>query len=168
MPLPTAAANLLLLLCCARDRNACTKSLYTLWRQVQREWSVRSGNVTRTFHVMVTPRVQEEVRKHFGCDSLEGAELEDQGGDGTALTHWEKRLFQNEAMTGTVHTQNPAYSRLTFALLEDSGWYFPNYDMVRRVHRSYLHVHFRAMYPHVNDYRQKRSTGARVSAATSP
>lgn len=42
------------------------------------------------------------------------------------------RLFQNEAMTGTVHTQNPAYSRLTFALLEDSGWYIPNYDMVKK------------------------------------
>ena len=26
------------------------------------------------------------------------------GGDGTAFTHWEKRIFQNEAMTGTVHT----------------------------------------------------------------
>lgn len=29
-------------------------------------------------------------------------------------------------MTGT-HTQNPVYSRLTLALLEDSGWYRPNY-----------------------------------------
>ena len=36
--------------------------------------------------------------------------LEDQGEEGTALTHWEKRLFENEAMTGT-HTQNPIYSR---------------------------------------------------------
>ncbi len=34
-------------------------------------------------------------------------------------------------MTGTVHTQNPTYSRLTLALLEDSGWYLPNYDMVK-------------------------------------
>jgi hypothetical protein len=27
---------------------------------------------------MVTPRVVEEVRAHFGCPTLEGAELEDQ------------------------------------------------------------------------------------------
>ena len=54
--------------------------------------------------MVVTPRVREEVRKHFGCDKLSGAELEDQGEEGTALTHWEKRLFENEAMTGT-HTQ---------------------------------------------------------------
>ena len=45
-----------------------------------------------------------QVRKHFGWDKLSGAELEDQGEEGTALTHWEKRLFENEAMTGT-HTQ---------------------------------------------------------------
>lgn len=70
---------------------------------------------------MVTPRVVQEVRRHFACPDLEGAELEDQGGDGTALTHWEKRIFQDEAMTGTVHTKNPSYSRLTFALLEDTG-----------------------------------------------
>lgn len=32
-------------------------------------------------------------------------------------------------MTGTVHTQDPVYSRLTFALLEDSGWYQPDYEL---------------------------------------
>ena len=44
--------------------------------------------------MMVTPRVVEEVRSHFGCGDLEGAELEDQGEEGTALTHWEKRVFE--------------------------------------------------------------------------
>ena len=98
--------------------------------QVERPWKVRSGTMTRSVSLMVTPKVVEEVRRHFDCEKLEGAELEDQGGDGTALTHWEKRIFQNEAMTGTVHTKNPLYSRLTFALLEDSGWYLPNYELV--------------------------------------
>jgi leishmanolysin-like peptidase len=37
-------------------------------------------------------------------------------------------FLQNEAMTGT-HTQNPIYSRITMALMEDTGWYLPNYDM---------------------------------------
>lgn len=44
--------------------------------------------------MIVTPRVKEEVRAHFNCKLLEGAELEDQGEDGTALTHWEKRVFE--------------------------------------------------------------------------
>jgi len=97
-------------------------------RPVTRDWLVRGGRMLRTVHLMVTPRVVREVRDHFGCPTLEGAELEDQGGDGTAFTHWEKRVFQNEAMTGTVHTAQPAYSRLTLALMEDSGWYIPDYS----------------------------------------
>jgi hypothetical protein len=44
--------------------------------------------------VVVTPRVREEVQRHYKCDQLSGAELEDQGEEGTALTHWEKRLFE--------------------------------------------------------------------------
>ncbi len=37
-------------------------------------------------------------------------------------------LLQNEAMTGT-HTQNSIYSRITLALMEDTGWYLPNYEL---------------------------------------
>lgn len=89
-------------------------------------WKVRKGSINRVMHMLVTPKVVEESRNHFSCNNLEGAELEDQGGEGTVLTHWEKRVFENEAMTG-VHTQNPVYSRITLALLEDSGWYKPDY-----------------------------------------
>lgn len=37
-------------------------------------------------------------------------------------------LFKNEAMTGT-HTQSPVFSRITLAMMEDSGWYKANYSM---------------------------------------
>jgi len=102
-------------------------------KTVQRRWKVRKGTLEKTTHVMVTPRVVEEVRRHFNCPTLEGAELEDQGGDGTSFTHWEKRIFQNEAMTGTVHTAKPVYTRLTLALLEDSGWYIPDYSKAQEL-----------------------------------
>lgn len=95
---------------------------------VRKKWAVRHGYVTHTVHMIVTPRVKENARKHFNCKSLEGAEIENQGGLGTELTHWEKRLFENEAMTGT-YTQNPVFSRLTLALMEDTGWYKANYSM---------------------------------------
>ncbi|KAL6728750.1 hypothetical protein Aduo_010489 [Ancylostoma duodenale] len=108
------------------DRNTIT----TILRE---DWWTGEGKVVHPVHMMVTPRVREEARQHFACDLLEGAELENQGGDGTALTHWEKRVFENEAMTGT-HTQNPVYSRLTLALLEDSGWYKPNYENAEELH----------------------------------
>lgn len=100
----------------------------TIKKVTREKWYVRGGVVQKTVDMMVTPRVVEEVRQHFNCDKLEGAELEDQGGEGTALTHWEKRIFENEAMTGT-HTQSPVFSRITLALMEDSGWYRANYSM---------------------------------------
>lgn len=77
--------------------------------------------------IQVTPNVVREARNYFNCSQLEGAELEDQGEDGTVLTHWEKRVFENEAMTGT-HTQNPIISRISLALMEDTGWYTANYS----------------------------------------
>lgn len=60
----------------------------------RKDWKVKGGNITRQAQVMVLPRVVEEVRRHFGCEDLEGAELEDQGEEGTAMTHWEKRVFE--------------------------------------------------------------------------
>lgn len=66
----------------------------TIRRVVRKNWSIRGGSITKYVDMMVTPRVVEEVREHFNCSILEGAELEDQGGEGTALTHWEKRILE--------------------------------------------------------------------------
>ncbi|KAB7506187.1 Leishmanolysin-like peptidase [Armadillidium nasatum] len=97
---------------------------------VRNDWLVREGEIKKQINMMVTPNVAREAKNHFDCPTLEGGELEDQGFDGTALTHWEKRAFENEAMTGT-HTQNPVYSRITLALMEDTGWYYANYYMAQ-------------------------------------
>jgi leishmanolysin-like peptidase len=59
-------------------------------------------------------------------------ELENQGDMGTELNHWEKRLLENEAMTGS-HTQNRVLSRITLALMEDTGWYEANYSMAEKL-----------------------------------
>lgn len=94
----------------------------------RKEWETVSGLVQHEVLMIVTPKVKQEVRTHFRCSSLEGAEIENQGSAGTQWTHWEKRLFENEAMTGT-YTQNPVFSRITLALMEDTGWYRVNYRM---------------------------------------
>lgn len=94
---------------------------------IRRDWLTGGGKIEKEVHLMVTPTVVREVRSHFNCSSLEGAELEDQGSDGTSMTHWEKRIFENEAMTGT-HTQNSIYSRITLAALQDTGWYIANFS----------------------------------------
>ena len=36
---------------------------------------------------------QEVGQHHFDCSKLEGVQLEDQGGSGTAGSHWEERLM---------------------------------------------------------------------------
>lgn len=101
-------------------------------RVVRTNWTTGEGAIDKEVHMMVTPTVVREVRKHFNCSTLEGAELEDQGSDGTSMTHWEKRLFENEAMTGT-HTQNSVYSRITLAVLQDTGWYVANFTSAERL-----------------------------------
>ncbi|CAL8342419.1 unnamed protein product [Arctogadus glacialis] len=102
-------------------------------RSVSRLWDVRGGLMIRhQVHLLVTPRVVEEARRHFNCPVLEGMELENQGGAGTQLNHWEKRLLENEAMTGS-HTQNRVFSRLTLALMEDTGWYHADYSHAQRL-----------------------------------
>uniref|UniRef100_A0A7N5KQE7 Leishmanolysin-like peptidase n=1 Tax=Ailuropoda melanoleuca TaxID=9646 RepID=A0A7N5KQE7_AILME len=102
-------------------------------RKVERSWNVRDNKiVSHTVYLLVTPRVVDEARKHFNCPILEGMELENQGGMGTELNHWEKRLLENEAMTGS-HTQNRVFSRITLALMEDTGWYKANYSMAEKL-----------------------------------
>ncbi|KAM5152244.1 leishmanolysin-like peptidase [Mantella aurantiaca] len=102
-------------------------------RTVIRNWDVSGSKmIQHKVFLLVTPRVTDEVRRHFNCPILEGMELENQGGMGTEMNHWEKRLLENEAMTGS-HTQNRVFSRITLALMEDTGWYRANYSMAQRL-----------------------------------
>lgn len=47
------------------------------------------------------------MQEHFGCDDVPGAEVEDDGGAGTAGGHWEERIFAvrtaNSHPTFTAH-----------------------------------------------------------------
>ena len=43
---------------------------------------------------VITPRALAAAREQLGCGRLRGAELEDDGGQGTAGSHWEQRLFE--------------------------------------------------------------------------
>ncbi|KIH65983.1 hypothetical protein ANCDUO_03690 [Ancylostoma duodenale] len=58
------------------------------------EWETAKGYVSHDVYMIVSPRVREEARKFFNCPDLEGAELESQGGGGSAFAHWEKRIFE--------------------------------------------------------------------------
>jgi len=90
--------------------------------QITKTETVASGKSTKSVTKIITPTVVSFVRDHFDCPTLDGAELEDGGGSGTALSHWEKRLFFSEYMTGTAE-RFPVKSLLTLGALQDTGWY---------------------------------------------
>ena len=46
-----------------------------------------------TISIINTPKVLEKARLHFNCENLEGIPLENQGGDGSAGSHWESRYM---------------------------------------------------------------------------
>ena len=70
------------------------------------------------------------ARDIFGCDTLSGAELENQPtGAGCYGSHWEQRNSMHEVMAATTVSSVTVYSALTLAALEDSGWYRANYSL---------------------------------------
>lgn len=91
---------------------------------------VMDENLGRMVTRVVLPRVVMRSRYHYGAfsENFTGLELEDGGGRGTSGSHWEKRLLMNEIMTGSVDTRS-VVSKMTLALLEDSGWYQANYSV---------------------------------------
>ncbi|KAG7391117.1 hypothetical protein PHYPSEUDO_005884 [Phytophthora pseudosyringae] len=82
---------------------------------------------------MVTPNVAAFVKSHFGCDSLAGAEIEQQDDSGCLGSHWEERIFEPEYMTPVDSFRN-VFSALTLAFFEDSGWYRANTEVAERLH----------------------------------
>ena len=87
-----------------------------------------AGDTPSTRKVVSSPRVVAWAQRYYGCPTVLGVELEDQGGQGTEGSHWEKRTTMNEYMTGTA-SRNPVFSELTLSLLEDTGWYRANYSL---------------------------------------
>ena len=71
-------------------------------------------------------KVVEKAKLHFQCDTLEGIPLENQGGDGTAGTHWEARYMLGDYMI-SIDYPEIVISDISLALFEDSGIYKVNY-----------------------------------------
>jgi len=89
----------------------------------------------RTRTKIITPEVLESVRKRFNCPTLNGAEIEDEGGSGTAGSHWERRIFTYDIMVGM---NGNSMSDLTLALFDDSGWYTSDRQAAEQHHAGRL------------------------------
>lgn len=62
--------------------------------------TIISNSGTKTVTKFVTPKIISEAKKHFGCEIIDGVYLENEGGETSAASHFEKILFGNEIMTG--------------------------------------------------------------------
>lgn len=94
----------------------------------RRSGHIKSGKLDGTTSTIIaTPVLTQRLRNFFGCSSLAGAYMENSGSVATAGSHFERRQFVFEHMSsGLLYQQR--ISQFTFALLEDSGWYYPNYN----------------------------------------
>jgi len=92
---------------------------------VREYWTDKGEHV---FEV-VTERVAQVARNQFNCSKMMGAKLENQPTriDACFGSHWEHRHYNSEFLTAVATTTYQVLSPLTLALLEDSGWYRPNY-----------------------------------------
>ena len=91
----------------------------------------------KTVTMLASDNVKAKSRDSFGCSSLEGLELQDTGGSGTEFSHWASRVMYNELMNPQLLLLEPVYSEMTLALLEDSGWYMPDYSYGQTIQWGY-------------------------------
>lgn len=67
-------------------------------------------------------------REYYSCPNLQGVLLENEGGAGSAYSHWEVRTLGYEIMNAAVQNDDYAsISNFTLNILEDSGWYKVDY-----------------------------------------
>lgn len=86
----------------------------------------------KSVQLLSTPNVLAKARAAFACPSLQGLELEDQGGNGNAASHWEKRIMMNDFMVAALHVET-IFTDVTLAVFQDSGWYSVNYETADQV-----------------------------------
>lgn len=55
---------------------------------------------TKVVSKLVTPKLLQEAKTYFNCNSITGVYLENEGGETSESSHFEKILFGNEIMTG--------------------------------------------------------------------
>jgi len=82
---------------------------------------VEDATTKKTY--LVTDTVKSLSRAHFGCATLPGGMVENDGGQGTAFIHWEARAFDGELLTGLGNSSRQILSNFSMALLKDTGWY---------------------------------------------
>jgi leishmanolysin len=81
-----------------------------LFKDTNSVWKIRGDNILR------------EARNYFGCETMNGVPLENNGGATSAAAHFEKTVFADEMMTpdDTLETRLSIFS---LAVAKDSGFF---------------------------------------------
>ncbi|MDD9341147.1 MAG: leishmanolysin-related zinc metalloendopeptidase [Providencia heimbachae] len=74
-----------------------------------------------------SPAVLRYARWHYGCPTLTGVMLENYGGRDLTNSHWHRRTAKEELMA-PVLSLTEAYTGLTIAAMEDTGFYKGDYS----------------------------------------
>ncbi|KEG09031.1 putative surface protease GP63 [Trypanosoma grayi] len=85
--------------------------------------------------VVSSPTTMERARSHYNCPTAPGMELEDEGGEGTARSHWERRNAKDELMAGIAGAGY--YTALTLAAFADMGFYQVAWDKAEKMSWGY-------------------------------
>lgn len=72
---------------------------------------------------LITPNVVAFGRSYFGCPTLDGVELENDGTSSSVATHWESRILYWETMTAVQKAIPGKFTGFTTALMKDMGFY---------------------------------------------
>ncbi|EGR29768.1 leishmanolysin family protein, putative [Ichthyophthirius multifiliis] len=109
-----------------------SRGLYRYWinPQTGNYYDNEINNYVRTVPIrgkqtiiMSTPNVLATARKYYGCPTLEGMQLENDGDINSIGSHWEKTILFDELMTADSSGREFILSIFTIAVLKDTGYY---------------------------------------------
>jgi len=81
----------------------------------------------KTSTLINLPQLTTRLRNFYGCSTVPGVYMENDGGSGTSGSHFERKIFLYETMcSGGIYSRR--VSEFSLAFLEGSGWYVPDYD----------------------------------------
>ncbi|KAL4497778.1 hypothetical protein ABPG72_000533 [Tetrahymena utriculariae] len=73
--------------------------------------------------ILGSPNVLATAQKYYTCPTLKGMQLENQGGQGSVNSHWERTIIRSEIMTASALTEGLNLTFFTVALLKDTGYW---------------------------------------------
>ena len=96
----------------------------TIFKHLNIIYVERKNGITKEY--INSTKVIEKAKIHFNCKNIKGIELENQGQEGEAGSHWDARYMLGDYMISTNYPEM-TISDITLAFLEDTGFYKANY-----------------------------------------